>query len=169
MSSTRWTLYLIFVWSVGLSFAAATVIACTARVNAAWRAHDHSQRSSTQSSDGSQRETAPSPGTAPDADTGATHKDIHSRMALAVQALGVRVLDEAALRARSEHGGCECTMCLEAFAVGDELRQLPCKHIFHKFCIDRWLLPGESATRGETLPTCPLCKAAPVDLPMPAA
>merc|ERR1712176_5857 len=42
-----------------------------------------------------------------------------------------------------------CTVCMEAFREGEELRILPCLHRFHKGCIDRWLCLNCS---------CPLCK-----------
>ena len=54
----------------------------------------------------------------------------------------------------------ECSVCLVEFASGDLLRKLPCQHIFHSACIDRWLITGAPSRSG--LPTCPLCKAAPL-------
>ena len=42
-----------------------------------------------------------------------------------------------------------CSVCLEAFAVGDKLRCLPCEHTFHRHCIDPWLADHKH---------CPLCK-----------
>lgn len=42
-----------------------------------------------------------------------------------------------------------CSVCLEAFKVGDELRILPCLHRYHCDCIDRWL---------QQSPACPVCK-----------
>ena len=33
----------------------------------------------------------------------------------------------------------QCTICMEEFKNGDELRRLNCLHIFHKNCIDPWL------------------------------
>lgn len=42
----------------------------------------------------------------------------------------------------------ECTVCLEEFVEGDEVRILPCKHSFHRACVDSWL---------EAQITCPLC------------
>ncbi|KAH0616564.1 hypothetical protein JD844_027765 [Phrynosoma platyrhinos] len=41
-----------------------------------------------------------------------------------------------------------CVVCLEAYKLREIVRILTCKHIFHKRCIDRWLLK-----RG----TCPMC------------
>lgn len=43
-----------------------------------------------------------------------------------------------------------CAVCIEAYRINDVLRTLPCKHEFHKNCIDPWLLEHH---------TCPLCKA----------
>lgn len=34
----------------------------------------------------------------------------------------------------------DCSVCTEAFQKTDEVRVLPCGHIFHHGCIDRWLL-----------------------------
>ncbi|KAF1799152.1 hypothetical protein V8B55DRAFT_1519092 [Mucor lusitanicus] len=43
-----------------------------------------------------------------------------------------------------------CVVCLEAFKIGDEVRELPCHHEYHCICIDPWL----TSKSGE----CPLCK-----------
>lgn len=44
----------------------------------------------------------------------------------------------------------ECSVCLIDFAEGGTLCQLPrCKHVFHKQCIDTWLLTNTN---------CPLCR-----------
>lgn len=40
-----------------------------------------------------------------------------------------------------------CVICHESLNIGDEVRRLPCTHVFHQACIDRWL-------RVKT--TCPL-------------
>ncbi|XP_069350131.1 E3 ubiquitin-protein ligase RNF149 isoform X2 [Eulemur rufifrons] len=42
-----------------------------------------------------------------------------------------------------------CAVCIESFKVKDIIRILPCKHIFHRICIDPWLLDHR---------TCPMCK-----------
>lgn len=42
-----------------------------------------------------------------------------------------------------------CTVCKDAFKVGDTLRKLPCKHLFHETCIIPWLKLHD---------TCPTCR-----------
>lgn len=42
-----------------------------------------------------------------------------------------------------------CAICIENFKPKDTVRVLPCKHIFHRHCIDPWLLDHR---------TCPMCK-----------
>jgi hypothetical protein len=49
----------------------------------------------------------------------------------------------------------ECAMCLVVYELGDRIRCLPCSHIYHTQCIDRWLTGAEGRT-------CPLCKADPL-------
>eukprot|EP00931_Biecheleriopsis_adriatica_P008798 TRINITY_DN10992_c0_g1_i1.p1 TRINITY_DN10992_c0_g1~~TRINITY_DN10992_c0_g1_i1.p1 ORF type:complete len:377 (-),score=68.09 TRINITY_DN10992_c0_g1_i1:47-1144(-) len=60
------------------------------------------------------------------------------------------VCREAPIRsgAEDESAG-ECSVCMEGFVQGQELRVLPCLHRFHRSCIDRWILQR---------PTCPLCQ-----------
>lgn len=43
-----------------------------------------------------------------------------------------------------------CSICLEEYEVGEQLRLLPCKHCFHTDCILPWLT--------QRSPMCPLCK-----------
>lgn len=43
-----------------------------------------------------------------------------------------------------------CVICLEAFKMGDEVRELPCHHEYHTMCIDPWLTSKSCE--------CPLCK-----------
>ncbi|XP_019713789.1 E3 ubiquitin-protein ligase RNF130 [Hippocampus comes] len=42
-----------------------------------------------------------------------------------------------------------CAVCIEAYQLNDVVRILPCKHVFHKACVDPWL--NEHCT-------CPMCK-----------
>jgi hypothetical protein len=53
---------------------------------------------------------------------------------------------KSAERVDDEHLG--CTICTEDFAVGDDVRVLPCDHKFHPPCIDPWLVNVSG--------TCPL-------------
>eukprot|EP00123_Amoebidium_parasiticum_P004258 comp15546_c0_seq1/m.12605 comp15546_c0_seq1/g.12605 ORF comp15546_c0_seq1/g.12605 comp15546_c0_seq1/m.12605 type:complete len:173 (-) comp15546_c0_seq1:732-1250(-) len=53
-------------------------------------------------------------------------------------------------------GNEECPICMEDYKVGDQVRCLPCRHVFHFTCVDDWL---------ERSFTCPLCQAAiPLDV-----
>ncbi|KAJ1742334.1 hypothetical protein LPJ55_002684 [Coemansia sp. RSA 990] len=51
----------------------------------------------------------------------------------------------------------ECAICLDSYVFNDSLRLLPCKHAFHRKCIDAWLL-SESMTVH-----CPVCKSSITD------
>ncbi|KAL1920287.1 uncharacterized protein VTP21DRAFT_1433 [Calcarisporiella thermophila] len=42
-----------------------------------------------------------------------------------------------------------CAICLGEYGLGEVMRLLPCRHYFHKECVDSWLLRDKS---------CPLCK-----------
>ncbi|XP_072321180.1 E3 ubiquitin-protein ligase RNF128a [Eucyclogobius newberryi] len=42
-----------------------------------------------------------------------------------------------------------CAVCIEAYKAGDVVTVLTCDHIFHKACIEPWLLERR---------TCPMCK-----------
>ncbi|KAL3086116.1 hypothetical protein niasHS_009686 [Heterodera schachtii] len=44
----------------------------------------------------------------------------------------------------------DCPVCIDPYRQGDICRQLPCRHIFHKSCVDPWLLEHR---------TCPMCKS----------
>ncbi|RLN33969.1 hypothetical protein C2845_PM03G16890 [Panicum miliaceum] len=49
-----------------------------------------------------------------------------------------------------EHAA-ECVFCLSGIEEGSEVRELECRHLFHRGCLDRWLL-------ARPLATCPLCR-----------
>ena len=52
----------------------------------------------------------------------------------------------------------ECCLCMEHLGGDDVLRVLPCRHFFHRDCIDRWF-----ATKPHQQRTCPLCKRDPLE------
>ncbi|CAA7389078.1 unnamed protein product [Spirodela intermedia] len=58
----------------------------------------------------------------------------------------------AVLRCARAAGGAqpECAICLSTVEEGDEMRELKCRHAFHRSCMDEWLDYGRS--------TCPLCR-----------
>eukprot|EP00747_Dinoflagellata_sp_TGD_P215507 gnl/TRDRNA2_/TRDRNA2_88199_c0_seq1.p1 gnl/TRDRNA2_/TRDRNA2_88199_c0~~gnl/TRDRNA2_/TRDRNA2_88199_c0_seq1.p1 ORF type:complete len:403 (-),score=47.99 gnl/TRDRNA2_/TRDRNA2_88199_c0_seq1:58-1200(-) len=43
----------------------------------------------------------------------------------------------------------KCLICLEEFGDGDDIKTLPCLHLYHQKCIERWLGTDNS---------CPICK-----------
>ncbi|GLB03104.1 hypothetical protein AtubIFM57258_007679 [Aspergillus tubingensis] len=45
-----------------------------------------------------------------------------------------------------------CAICIDQFADDDEIRSLPCRHIFHTVCLDPWVTKKNAF--------CPLCKRA---------
>ncbi|CAK0890371.1 unnamed protein product, partial [Prorocentrum cordatum] len=55
----------------------------------------------------------------------------------------------AALKEGIDH---KCAVCYENYQLGEELKTLPCLHVYHAACIDRWLqseIPGAVS--------CPVC------------
>ncbi|CAN0921316.1 RING-H2 finger protein ATL80 [Linum grandiflorum] len=56
-----------------------------------------------------------------------------------------------------EDGG--CVICLEEWEEGDECRVLPeCNHVYHKVCVDGWLLTG-GEDRHDQYRRCPICRS----------
>nr|ABK26550.1 unknown [Picea sitchensis] len=53
------------------------------------------------------------------------------------------------------NGVCGCVVCLRKFHGGEEIRSLPCGHVFHRNCVDKWVLDYENMA-------CPLCRLSPV-------
>jgi E3 ubiquitin-protein ligase RHA2 len=44
----------------------------------------------------------------------------------------------------------DCVFCLSRIDEGEEVRELRCRHVFHRECLDAWLLRPRA--------TCPLCR-----------
>ncbi|XP_042498173.1 E3 ubiquitin-protein ligase At1g63170-like [Macadamia integrifolia] len=57
--------------------------------------------------------------------------------------------DAAEYNSDSENENLECCICLARYKDKEEVRQLPCSHIFHQSCVDQWL---------RIISSCPLCK-----------
>merc|ERR1712151_841264 len=53
--------------------------------------------------------------------------------------------------------GQDCCLCLESFAAEDEVRILPCSHLFHKDCVDKWFAARRFRPR-----SCPNCRQNPL-------
>lgn len=53
------------------------------------------------------------------------------------------------INASEEHTKEICTICLSNYEVEEKIKVLPCSHIFHPACIDRWL---------DSKNKCPICK-----------
>mmetsp|Transcript_36929 Transcript_36929/g.51521 ORF Transcript_36929/g.51521 Transcript_36929/m.51521 type:complete len:155 (-) Transcript_36929:112-576(-) len=66
----------------------------------------------------------------------------------AIEGLPVTVCTSQLLSSLSNNA--ECTICMEEYDEGVELRFLPCMHMYHRHCIDDWL---------ERSATCPECNA----------
>eukprot|EP00929_Paragymnodinium_shiwhaense_P083296 TRINITY_DN44335_c0_g1_i1.p1 TRINITY_DN44335_c0_g1~~TRINITY_DN44335_c0_g1_i1.p1 ORF type:complete len:401 (-),score=83.40 TRINITY_DN44335_c0_g1_i1:91-1293(-) len=71
-----------------------------------------------------------------------------------IEALPTRRFDAETMASsggQGAQGGDEnkCQICIEEFADGDELRTLPCFHLFHAACVDQWLKVNS---------VCPTCR-----------
>nr|XP_048692168.1 RING finger protein 148 [Caretta caretta] len=65
----------------------------------------------------------------------------------AIGQLELRILKESDKEAKTDAEN--CVVCLEVYKPKDVVRILRCRHIFHRKCIDPWLLKHR---------TCPVCK-----------
>ncbi|KAL7886367.1 hypothetical protein AOLI_G00066620 [Acnodon oligacanthus] len=65
----------------------------------------------------------------------------------AIAKLQVRTLRRTDPELEAEENN--CAVCIDAFKRGDTVTTLPCSHLFHKTCIEPWLLEHH---------TCPMCK-----------
>ena len=61
----------------------------------------------------------------------------------------IETLPTSILKKKIENSSIQCIICMEDFLVGDKVSTLPCFHVFHTNCIDKWLLKTHS---------CPICK-----------
>lgn len=66
-----------------------------------------------------------------------------------------RILRQLEIRVVLQNSEQTCPICLEMYQQGDEIETLPCKHEFHKTCVNQWL-----TTSGRT---CPICRNNVVD------
>lgn len=48
-----------------------------------------------------------------------------------------------------------CSICCENVKWSEFLRKLPCKHIFHKKCVDKWI---KRLLKKSENTSCPLCR-----------
>lgn len=48
----------------------------------------------------------------------------------------------------SSHLRSRCVICMVEFKIGEQVRYLPCMHVYHVLCIDNWLM------RSFTCPSC---------------
>ncbi|XP_037062023.1 RING finger protein 150 isoform X2 [Peromyscus leucopus] len=65
----------------------------------------------------------------------------------AISKLQVRTIRKGDKETESDFDN--CAVCIEGYKPNDVVRILPCRHLFHKSCVDPWLLDHR---------TCPMCK-----------
>lgn len=66
-----------------------------------------------------------------------------------IQALPTREFRRENTAEGTDDDGRRCQICIEDFEEGDELRTLPCFHLFHAKCVDQWLKVNS---------VCPQCR-----------
>ena len=66
--------------------------------------------------------------------------------AAAIAALPKQKVEESMM---GQDGKAECSVCMDAVQLGDEVTTLPCKHWFHEECVGAWLKEHD---------TCPHCR-----------
>ncbi|NWW76994.1 RN128 ligase, partial [Climacteris rufus] len=72
---------------------------------------------------------------------------LRARAKKAIEQMQLRTLKEGDKETGPD--GDSCVVCFEQYKPNDVMRILTCNHVFHKTCIDPWLLEHG---------TCPLCK-----------
>ena len=53
------------------------------------------------------------------------------------------------VKQESDDEGDKCTICLSEFEDSEDVRRLPCMHLFHTACVDQWLSSNKR---------CPICR-----------
>ncbi|XP_055856273.1 E3 ubiquitin-protein ligase goliath isoform X2 [Episyrphus balteatus] len=77
-------------------------------------------------------------------------KDQQSRHLCSVTKKAIMKIPTKTGKSNDKDGDSDCcAICIEAYKSSDCIRVLPCKHEFHKNCIDPWLIEHR---------TCPMCK-----------
>ncbi|NXA58167.1 RN128 ligase, partial [Mohoua ochrocephala] len=74
-------------------------------------------------------------------------RQLRARAKKAIEQMQLRTLKEGDKETGPD--GDSCVVCFEQYKPNDVMRVLTCNHVFHKTCIDPWLLEHG---------TCPLCK-----------
>jgi hypothetical protein len=78
------------------------------------------------------------------------------------RATSVEVYDMKAADPEDGSQDYTCVICLADFEVGDSVRRLACRHLFHKTCVDEYFNRQLSQTADSTetvLKTpCPVCR-----------
>ena len=60
-----------------------------------------------------------------------------------------RMIDATNLTKKGPDKQTSCIICMDDFVSNNVLTTLPCKHSYHKKCIEKWLTQGKA--------TCPIC------------
>jgi len=79
-------------------------------------------------------------------------KQLHELFATSRQGWDDVVATDAA-----EKGITECSLCLEEYKDGEEVMTLPCGHIFHVKCVEKWFIARKFRPR-----SCPKCRKNPI-------
>ncbi|KAL7753813.1 hypothetical protein RI367_000745 [Sorochytrium milnesiophthora] len=79
--------------------------------------------------------------------TRAPEQPTHTTPQVILASLPTKIFYHAKLR---ENEPTMCVICLDEFQDEDELRVLPCNHMFHLVCVDQWLIERRNC--------CPVCR-----------
>jgi hypothetical protein len=82
--------------------------------------------------------------------TTAEHDRATSALSTDGEGSGTRTDATIPIADNAEQEGQMCSICTDEFNKGEDIRVLPCNHVFHPACVDPWLLDVSG--------TCPLCR-----------